>query len=84
MTKTILVEFDGKTFVPVEPVDLPAGTKAIVRVAVNQEHPYVGKPPPPMTDEQRRLWDELVKEWAAHPLPWETVEEALGRPRYEP
>lgn len=84
MEKTILVEFDGKAFVPVEPVCLPAGTKAFVRVAADQQFPYASPPPPPITEEHQRLWEELCRQWAENPPPWPTIEEALGRPRYEP
>jgi hypothetical protein len=32
MTTTVLAHFDGKVFVPDEPVDMPVGTPARVRV----------------------------------------------------
>jgi hypothetical protein len=90
MLKTIEVVFDGKAFVPTEPVDLPAGTKA--SVALPESGPargvLVGPPPPPMTEEQRQDWKRLCRLWAATPLPWATVDEAIafmrGRPWPEP
>ena len=39
MLKTIEVVFDGKTFVPTGPVDLPAGTKVSVELP---DHGYPG------------------------------------------
>lgn len=40
MTTTILAHFDGKVFVPDEPVDLPIGTAIRVRVeAINDQAP---------------------------------------------
>ena len=79
MLKTIEVVFDGKTFVPSEPVDLPTGTKGSIKLPDPQG---AGPVPPPgdvSTEEAER-----VLRGDGTPLPWATVEEALGRPRYEP
>lgn len=84
MDQAILVVFDGKAFVPVDPVSVPVGTKALVRVAANQESPFASPPPPPPTAEDNERWERLKKHWAENPSPWATPEEAFGRPRYEP
>ncbi len=79
MLKTIEVVFDGKTFVPTEPVDLPAGTKASVAVADGATLPGGVLSP----EEAER-----VLRGDGSPLPWGSVEEALaesrGRPWPEP
>lgn len=88
MLKTIEVVFDGRTFVPTGPVDLPAGTKVSVSLpeksgAVGTMS--VGPPPPPMTAENEAEWERLCRIWAATPLPWATVDEAVAamrRPSY--
>ena len=83
MLKVIEVVFDGKAFVPTEPVDLPAGTKA--NVAVPEGAPartvLAGPPPPPMTEEQKRDWERLCQLWAATPPHWATVDEAVAAMR---
>lgn len=88
MLKTIEVVFDGKTFVPTGSVDLPAGTKATVEVSASGTPGVsVGPPPPPMTDAQKRDWERLCRLWAATPLPWATVDEAVAamrRPSWSP
>lgn len=79
MLKTIEVVFDGKNFVPTEPVDLPAGTKANVSVA--ERGVLAGPPPSPMTAEQKQDWERLCQLWAATPLPWATVDDAVAAMR---
>ena len=73
MLRTIEVVFDGKSFVPTGPVDLPAGTK------VSVELPDSG-----MSAEEA----ERILGGDGSPLPWATVDEALaysrGRPWPEP
>lgn len=77
---TIEVVFDGKTFVPTKPVDLPAGTKASVALAGSSAAP----PAAPLTPEEA----ERILKGDGTPLPWATVDEALaysrGRPWPEP
>ena len=78
---TIEVVFDGKTFVPTQPVDLPAGTKANVAVAGCVEAESDASPLS-ISEAERILQGDGT------PLPWATVEEALaysrGRPWPEP
>lgn len=83
MHKTIEVVFDGKTFVPTGPVDLPAGTKVTVEVPDGSAKPRmsVGAPPAPMTDEERREWEEILVQVRAAELPWATVDEAVAAQR---
>jgi predicted DNA-binding antitoxin AbrB/MazE fold protein len=77
MEKKVVVVFDGKVFVPTEPVELQEGEKAEVTY-------WVYTQPPPPTPEQQAKWEELQRHWATVDWPRETVEEALGRPKYEP
>jgi hypothetical protein len=65
MTRTIKAHFDGKVFVPDEPVDLPAGKTAEVTVQVAP--PTIPPPAPP--DEEYPL--RSLVEWASKlpPLP---------------
>ena len=76
MLKTIEVVFDGTNFVPTEPVELPAGTK--LAVTLPDVAAVVVCSPLSATEAERVLRGD------GRPLPWATVEEALGRPRYEP
>jgi hypothetical protein len=87
MTRTIEVVFDGKAFVPTEPVDLPVGTK--VRLPVPGEAngqppaPRV-QPPPPVTEEHKKLWDRLSREWEEAPPRFATLEEEMAHTRGRP
>jgi predicted DNA-binding antitoxin AbrB/MazE fold protein len=90
MLKVIEVVFDGTTFVPTEPVDLPTGTKASVELpdhASATPGVLAGPPPAPMTAEEEAEWDELCRIWAATPPHWATVDEAVAamrRPSWQP
>lgn len=77
MEKRVIAVFDGKAFVPTEPVELKEGEKARVTY-------WVPTPPPPPTPEEQEKWEELQRHWATVDWPWGTVEEALGRPKYQP
>jgi Protein of unknown function DUF104 len=82
MLKVIEVVFDGKTFVPTEPVDLPTGTKASVELPERAVYGVsAGPPPSPLTDEQKADWERLCGIWAVTPLPWATVDEAVAAMR---
>lgn len=70
---TIEVVFDGKTFVPTSPVNLPAGTKANVAVVEGA----VLRPASTLTPEEA----ERILRGDGTPLPWATVEEALAYSR---
>jgi predicted DNA-binding antitoxin AbrB/MazE fold protein len=105
MLKTVEVIFDGKVFVPTEPIDLPTGTKltlAVPEAPVGNNSPPIANQPRAMTDEEKQKWEQLCRHWKTTPpseqekaaaerilrgdgtpLPWATVEEALGRPRYQ-
>jgi predicted DNA-binding antitoxin AbrB/MazE fold protein len=72
MEKNVVAVFDGKVFVPVEPVDLPIGERVLVTATV-----------PRQATEQEKTEAAEILRGDGTPLPWETVEEALGRPRYE-
>lgn len=81
MSRTITAVFDGKAFVPVEPVDLPTGTPVQLLVG---EPVVAGKPPRPMTPDERRRWEAFVTGLrSAAPDP-PTLDEAMrdirGRP----
>src|SRR5438552_18388660 len=83
MLKTIEVVFDGKSFVPTEPVDLPAGTKANVELREGETARTVlaGPPPPPMTTEEEAEWEELLVKIRTAESPWATVDEAVAAMR---
>ena len=66
--------FDGRAFVPAEPPDLRVGATVYVTYYL---------PPPPITAEERAEIDRVLA-GDGTPPPWATVEEALGRPKYEP
>lgn len=72
MLKTIEVVFDGKAFVPTEPVDLPAGTKASIAV----DSPTAASNAPLSHEEAER-----ILRGDGSPLPWATVDEALAYSR---
>jgi hypothetical protein len=75
---TVEVVFDGKTFVPTHPLDVPAGTKGTVEV------PVYGTPPQPITEEHRRLWDEITREVEASEPYYPTLADAMKALRGEP
>jgi predicted DNA-binding antitoxin AbrB/MazE fold protein len=72
MEKRIVAVFDGKVFVPAEPVDLPVGERVLVSVCVAS-----------MPSAQEKSEAEVILRGDGTPLPWKTAEEALGRPRYQ-
>jgi hypothetical protein len=84
MLKTIEVVFDGKTFVPTEPVDLPAGTKMTMELP---DHGYPGPragaidPDNPPTPEQEAVWIEFMRAIRSVPPDPPTFEEYLRRRR---
>jgi len=74
---SIPVEFNGQVFVPLVQVELPEGTRCIAHVPAL-------KLPPPVTEEHRRLWDEIIRQVEASPQQYPTVDEEMkalrGRP----
>ncbi len=75
MSTTIEVVFDGKTFVPTKPVDLPAGTKANVEVPAAVSSCSEVK----LSLEEA----ECILRGDGNPPPWQTVAEALAATRGE-
>jgi hypothetical protein len=71
---TVEVIFDGRVFVPTSPLDLPSGTMSIVVISSQSVVRTAMSP----------AEAERILEGDGTPLPWATVEEALGRPRYQP
>lgn len=71
---TLEVVFDGRAFVPISPVDVPKGTRGTVRL---EEATVVILPSMSLPEA------ESILNGNGEPLPWATVEEALGHPRYE-
>lgn len=67
---TVEVTFDGRVFVPTPPVDIPEGTQCVVQLPAL-------KPPPPITDEHRQLWDEITRQVETSPPLYATVDEAM-------
>jgi hypothetical protein len=72
---TIKAEYDGQVFVPCEAVDLPAGTRVEVVVTGT---------PPPLTPEEAREWQEILRQLAAGEPRFPTVEEAMRYNRKRP
>jgi predicted DNA-binding antitoxin AbrB/MazE fold protein len=69
----VKAEFDGRVFVPCQPVDLPAGTRVEVVV-----------PPPAMTEEQARQWEEIANQIESSAPHFPTVDEAMRYSRKRP
>lgn len=61
-------EFDGRAFVPSEPVTLPLGTRVRVVVPAAVRRP---------TAEEERLWREVLNDLAGSEPAFPTVEDAL-------
>jgi hypothetical protein len=72
---TIQAEFDGRVFVPSEPVELAAGTKVEVHVPTK---------PPPLTAEQAKIWEEIQRHLDATEPYFPTLEEAMRYTRKYP
>jgi hypothetical protein len=87
MKQSIEVVFDGKSFVPTEPIDLPTGTKLTLAVpettAGNNPVPLVSELRV-MTDEEKARWERLCHLWETTPPPFPTVEEAMAYSRGRP
>ena len=72
MEKRIVAVFDGKVFVPTEAVELPLGERVLVTACI-------ASPP----SDQEKAEAERILRGDGTPIPWATVEEALGHPRYQ-
>jgi hypothetical protein len=59
-------QFDGRVFIPCQPLELAVGTRVEVVV-----------PPPKMTDDQRKQWEEVARQIEASAPHFPTVEDAL-------
>jgi hypothetical protein len=79
---TVVVEFDGTTFVPQQPVDLPVGTRATVAIADLPAEVF--RPPRQPTDEDRARWEELMAQLNATEPHFPTMEDAIGYSRGRP
>jgi hypothetical protein len=78
MSRAIPVEYNGHVFVPLIMIDdLPEGTRCVAHI------PSL-KPPPPVTEEHKRVWAEICRALVQTVPPFPTVEEAMrvsrGRP----
>ncbi|MCI0335346.1 MAG: hypothetical protein L0228_19230 [Planctomycetes bacterium] len=69
---TIQAHFDGKVFVPEQPVQVPVGT----RVAI-----FVPDAPREMTEKEKEIWERIKQQLESTEPYFPTVEEALGRLR---
>lgn len=69
----VQAEFDGRVFIPCQPVELPAGTRVEVVV-----------PPPLMTEEQRKQWERIAGQIASSAPEFPTVDEAMRYSRKRP
>jgi hypothetical protein len=85
--KTIEVVFDGRAFVPSEPVDLPSGTRLRLTVPENRDEAssrLVPNQPRPLTEEEEKHWEELCRIWETASWPFSSVDEALAYSRGRP
>ncbi|MBP3957997.1 antitoxin family protein [Gemmata sp. G18] len=84
--KTIEVVFDGKTFVPSVPVDLPTGTKVTVELPDHgYPGPRAGAPTParPLTAEEEEVWVEFMRANRSTPPDPPTFDDYLRQRRGE-
>jgi hypothetical protein len=65
---TIQAEFDGRVFVPCEPLKLPFGTKVEV---------FLPTPPPNLTSDEMREWQAILQELHTTEPAFSTLDEAL-------
>ena len=72
---TVKAEFDGRVFVPLEPVSLSPGAKVEV---------VLPNPVPPLTPDERAEWQELQAQIAASQPHFPTVDDALRHSRKRP
>lgn len=72
---TIHAEFDGRVFVPRQPVKLPAGTQVEVLVPGTKQE---------LTDEDKREWQAILHEINSSEPVFPTVEDALRYTRKRP
>jgi hypothetical protein len=76
---TIIAEFDGKVFVPEQPIDLATGTK--VAIPLPAASGKAESRPVRPTDEQRRERERFIEELNRTEPYFPTVEAALGYSR---
>jgi predicted DNA-binding antitoxin AbrB/MazE fold protein len=69
----VKAEFDGRVFIPCEPVDLPAGTRVEVVV-----------PPAEMTADERQQWQAIAAQIESSAPHFPTVEDSLRYSRKRP
>jgi hypothetical protein len=69
----VQAEFDGRVFIPCQPVELPAGTRVEVVV-----------PPPKLTDEELLKWEDIARQIESSAPHFPTVDEALRYTRKRP
>ena len=69
---SITAEYDGRVFVPSQPIDLPAGTRVVIPVP---------SPPRRPTASEDIEWKNILDEIAASPPAFPTVEDALSASR---
>lgn len=78
----VVAEFDGRVFVPQQPVELPVGTKVAVSLPQSSVSP-MQRPREP-TQEERREWQEFIALLNSSDPCFPTVEDALGQSRKYP
>ena len=71
----VQAQFDGQVFVPCETVQLPAGTRVEV---------VIPGPPPPLSAEEQKEWEEYLRELRAEPPYFPTADEAIRYSRKRP
>ena len=69
----VKAEFDGRVFIPCQPVELPAGTRVEIVV-----------PPPRMTEDQLRQWEEIAQQIESSAPHFPSVDDAMRYSRKRP
>lgn len=82
MTKHLKARFDGKTLIPLEPVDLPTETVLTLEVQQDVEPEHV--PPPGSPDAVRRMLDGLTSLSPLAPGDIEAFEQAISEGKLPP
>ncbi|HEY3788955.1 MAG TPA: hypothetical protein VGL71_08875 [Urbifossiella sp.] len=81
---TVEVVYDGKAFVPTTAVDLPKSVRSTLTIPASARNQRIGSPPPPVTKEHLRLWDEIIREIETSEPHYPNMAEAMKALRGEP
>ena len=77
---TVLTKFDGKVFVPEQPVDLPVGAEVSVTIPSASGLP----PTRPFSPEEDRDWEQILAQIRGGEPDPPTADEAMRKIRMRP